>query len=99
MLIAVLNQSTRIADADAATMTQAVATQVRLDTAPLWHRAPAEVVFFTDPAAIPATAYAIAIVDTVQDQPQGVLGFHTEGRAESCGAWWRPGRRLTTAAR
>jgi hypothetical protein len=78
MLIAVLNQSTLISDADAATMTQAVATQVRLDTAPLWHRVPAEVVFFTDPAAIPATAHGIAIVDTIQDQPQGVLGFHTE---------------------
>jgi hypothetical protein len=78
MLIAVLNQSTHISDPDAATMTEAVATQVRLDTAPLWHRAPAEVVFFTDPAAIPATARGIAIVDTIQDQPQGVLGFHTE---------------------
>jgi len=78
MLIAILNQSTLVSNTDAATMTQAIATQVRLDAAPLWDRAPAAVVFYTDAAAIPATAHGIAIVDTIQDQPQGVLGFHTE---------------------
>jgi hypothetical protein len=78
MLIAILNQSTLVSNADAMTMTQAVATQVRLDAAPLWDRAPAAVVFYTDPGAVPATAHGIAIVDTIQNQPQGVLGFHTE---------------------
>lgn len=78
MLIAILNQSTLVSNADAAAMTQAVATQVRMDAAPIWDRAPAAVVFYTDPAAVPAEAHGIAIVDTIQDQPQGVLGFHTE---------------------
>jgi len=78
MLIAILNQSTLVSNADAATMTQAVATQIRLDAAPLWDRSPAAVILYTDPAAIPATAHGIAIVDTIQNQPQGVLGFHTE---------------------
>jgi hypothetical protein len=78
MLIAILNQSTLVSNADAATMTQAVAAQVRLDAAPLWDRAPAAVVFYTDPAAVPPAAHGIALVDTIQDQPQGVLGFHTE---------------------
>ena len=78
MLIAILNQSTLVADVDVATMTEAIATQVQLDAAPIWDRAPAAVVFYTDPAAVPATAHGIAIVDTIQDQPQGVLGFHTE---------------------
>jgi hypothetical protein len=78
MLIAILNQSTLISQKDAATMTQAIATQVRLDAAPLWDRAPAAVVFYTDPGAVPPTAHGIAIVDTIQDQPKGVLGFHTE---------------------
>ena len=78
MLIAILNQSTLVSDQDAMTMTEAVASQVRLDAAPLWDRAPAAVVFYTDPSAVPATAHGIAIVDTVQNQPQGVLGFHTE---------------------
>ena len=36
MLIAILNQSTLVSNADAATMTQAIAAQVRLDVAPLW---------------------------------------------------------------
>ena len=78
MLIAILNQSTLVSNADAQTMTQAVAAQVRLDAAPLWDRSPAAVVFYTDPAAVPAAAHGIAIVDTIQNQPQGVLGFHTE---------------------
>lgn len=78
MLIAILNQSTLVTDADAQAMTQAVAAQVRLDAAPLWDRAPAAVVFYTDASAVPATAHGIALVDTIQDQPQGVLGFHTE---------------------
>jgi hypothetical protein len=78
MLIAILNQSSLISDADAATMTEAVATQVQLDAAPLWDRAPAAVVFYTDAAAVPAAAHGIAIVDTIQDQPKGLLGFHTE---------------------
>jgi hypothetical protein len=78
MLIAILNQSTLVADADVAKMTEAIATQVQFDAAPIWDRAPAAVVFYTDPAAVPAAAHGIAIVDTIQDQPQGVLGFHTE---------------------
>ena len=78
MLIAIVNQSTKVTDKQAATMTQAVATQVRLDAAPIWDKAPAAVVFYTDPASVPATAHGIAIVDTIKDQPQGVLGFHTE---------------------
>jgi hypothetical protein len=80
MLIAILNQSTLVSNADAAIMTQAIATQVRLDAAPLWDRTPAAVVFYTDPSAVPEAAHGISIVDTIQDQPQGVLGFHTEDR-------------------
>jgi hypothetical protein len=78
MLIAILNQSTLVSNADAAAMTQAIASQVRFDAAPLWDRAPAAVIFYTDPSAVPETAHGIAIVDTIQNQPQGVLGFHTE---------------------
>ena len=78
MLIAIVNQSTRVTDAQASTMTQAIASQVRLDAAPIWDRAPAAVVFYPDPSAVPKAAHGIAIVDTIKDQPQGVLGFHTE---------------------
>jgi hypothetical protein len=78
MLIAILNQSSLVTNEDAATMTQAIAAQVRLDAAPLWDRAPAAVIFYTNPKDVPATAHGIALVDTIKDQPKGVLGFHTE---------------------
>jgi hypothetical protein len=51
---------------------------MRFDVAPLWDRAPAAVIFYTDASAVPPAAHGIAIVDTIQDQPQGVLGFHSE---------------------
>jgi hypothetical protein len=78
MLIAVLNQSSLVSASDAAAITQAVAAQVRFDAAPVWDRAPAAVVFFADPREVPTTAHGIAIVDTIQDQPKGVVGFHAE---------------------
>jgi hypothetical protein len=81
MLIAILNQSTVVADADVATMTEAIASQVQFDAAPIWDRAPAAVVFYTDPTAIPPGAHGIAIVDSIQDQPTGVLGLHTTDQA------------------
>ena len=89
MLIAILNQSTLVSDQDAMTITEAVATQVRLDAAPLWDRAPAVVEFYADASAVPATAHGIALVDTIQHQPQGVLGFHTEnhGGKVTTGDW------------
>jgi hypothetical protein len=78
MLIAILNQSTLVTNAQAVTMTEAIASQVRLDAAPLWDRSPAAVIFYTQASDVPAAAHGIAIVDTIQNQPQGVLGFHTE---------------------
>ncbi len=78
MLIAILNQSTLVSDADAQTMTQAIVKQVRLDAAPLWDRTPAAVVFYADAKLVPPRAHGIAIVDTIENEPKGVLGFHTE---------------------
>lgn len=78
MQIAIFNQSSLVSQADAATMTQAVASQVQSDAAPAWDRAPATVQYYADAAAIPAEAHVITITDTVNDQPAGVLGFHTE---------------------
>lgn len=59
-------------------MTEAIATQIQFDVAPVWDRAPAAVVFYTDPATVPPTAYGVTIVDTIDNQPQGVVGYHTE---------------------
>jgi hypothetical protein len=78
MLIAILNQSTLVSNDDATTMTGAVAQQMQVDVAPAWDRSPAAVVFYSDASAVPQGAHGIAIVDTIKDQPKGVLGFHTE---------------------
>ena len=84
MLIAILNQSsgatgvTGVTDADVATMTAAIASQIQTDVAPAWNRAPATVTFYNNAGAVPAGAYGVAIVNTIDDQPQGVLGYHTE---------------------
>lgn len=78
MLIAIMNQSSLVSDDDALKMTQAVAAQVRFDVAPLWDKLPAAVIFYTDPSSVPAPAHGIYLVDTINDQPPGVLGFHTE---------------------
>ena len=77
MQIAILNKSS-VANADVATMTDAIATQIQFDVAPVWDRAPAAVVFYTDPTTVPPAALGVTIVDTIQDEPKGVQGFHTE---------------------
>jgi hypothetical protein len=80
MLIAVLNQSTRVSDDDVATMTRANASQVELDVAPLWDRSPAAVIYYDRAGTVPPNAHVITLVDAIEDQPQGVLGYHTEDR-------------------
>jgi hypothetical protein len=85
VLIGILNQSTLIANADVMAMTLAVAEQVRMDAGPIWDRIPAAVVYYTDPSAVPDAAHLITIVDTILDQPRGLLGFHTE---EQRGKLW-----------
>jgi hypothetical protein len=80
MLISVLLQSEQklVTPEEARTMTRAVAEQVKLHAAPIWDKAPAAVVFYSDPSEVPAGAHGISIVDTIDNVPQGVLGFHTE---------------------
>jgi hypothetical protein len=78
MLIAVLNQSTLVDDDDVATMTRAIASQVELDAAPLWDRSAAAVIFYDKATSAPPKAHVITLVDTIKDQPKGVLGYHTE---------------------
>ncbi|GAB7007188.1 hypothetical protein JCM18899A_46630 [Nocardioides sp. AN3] len=80
MFIAILNQSTRATDDDVATMTRAIALQVRLDVAPLWDRIPAAVVYYDQASAVPPNAHVITLVDSIDDQPKGVLGYHTEDK-------------------
>jgi hypothetical protein len=80
MLICVLNQSNLVTNDQVATMTRAIAKQVKLDAAPLWDRSPAAVIYYSTAAEVPPNAHVITVVDTIQNQPQGVLGFHTEDK-------------------
>ena len=81
MLIAILNQSGGlVTDADAATMTEAIADQVRLDVAPLWELEPAAVIFYTDPLQVPPGAHGVVLVNDLHDEPTGIVGFHRETR-------------------
>jgi len=70
-----------VKDADVATMTGAIASQILSDVAPTWERAPVAVTFYADSTAVPAMARVIAIVDTIDNQPTGVLGFHDANQA------------------
>src|SRR5690348_3002203 len=79
MLIAVLNQSL-VRPEEVATMTRAIATQVRLDAAPLWDRSPAAVIYYDDAGAVPPYAHVITLVNAITDEPVGVLGYHTEDK-------------------
>ncbi len=99
MFIAILNQSTRATDDDVATMTRAIALQVRLDVAPLWDRIPAAVVYYDQASAVPPNAHVITLVDSIDDQPKGVLATTRRTRVGGSGVSspsvrrWTPGRR------
>jgi hypothetical protein len=64
--------------AQTAAMTQTIASQIQLDVAPLWDRASAGVIFYSDVTAIPPNAHVITLTDTIKDRPAGVLGYHPE---------------------
>lgn len=77
MHIAIVNLATRVTDDEAATMTAAIMHQIRRDAWPVFNlKLPA--VTFAPGATAPAGSRAITIVDTIPDEPTGVLGFHTE---------------------
>ena len=90
MLIAIVNQSNLnqpnqsnylVSNADVATMTQAIASQIQSDVAPIWGRAAATVTFYTDSTVVPSDAYVVAIVDNIPAQQTGVVGNHSETQA------------------
>lgn len=78
MQVAIVNQSTLVSNNEAAKIAAAIQAQVASDFAPAWDRAAAEVAFFADVKSVPAGTHNVAIVDTIADAPQGVLGYHTE---------------------
>ena len=78
MTIAILNASTLVSNDQAQAMAEAVNEQANGDFALEWQRKPVSVTFCADPSAVPSGADVITLVDTAEDVPAGVLGYHTE---------------------
>lgn len=75
MLLAVLNKSKLVSDADALLMTIACDIQLRRDVAPAWGMTPFDVKFYTGKP--PAKALKLVIFDDA-DQADA-LGYHSDG--------------------
>ena len=75
-IIAIVNHSTLVTQAQAQTMTNVVASQVYWQAAPGWRRAPSTVRFYASESLAPAGSWVIGILDDA-DQA-GDLGWHTE---------------------
>jgi hypothetical protein len=75
MLIAVVNQSTLVKDADVVSMCSAVQTQLDLHVAPAWHQKSATVRPYTNTAQIPGYAWIVNLLDN--STQAGALGYHS----------------------
>lgn len=73
-MITVLNQSTRVTNADVQLMTRACWTQLRDHAAPAWGKVPLPVVYAVDASAAPPGSWVIAVLDNA-DQADA-LGYH-----------------------
>ena len=80
MRIGLVNQSTHVSVQQLHQMAQAIRLQVDQDLCPPWERSFPTIAIYRTVAAIPATTWPIVLMDTIADQPEGVLGFHTEDK-------------------
>jgi hypothetical protein len=76
-LIAVVNQSTLVTNAQVQTMCQAIQTQFDLHCAPAWNQYPPTVTFYTNAANVPGYAWVAYVVDN-EAGVTGALGYHEE---------------------
>lgn len=77
MLIAIVNQSTLVSNADIQTMVKAIQIQLNLHFCPAWHLLPATITFYADATKVPGYAWTIYMVDSDASVPDA-LGFHEE---------------------
>lgn len=74
MLIAVINESTMISNADAATMTAAIQIQMDLHLLPAWNMKSGTIKFYADKKSVPGYAWVVSILDN--STQAGALGYH-----------------------
>lgn len=77
MLIAVINQSTLVTNAEVSIMCQAIQVQFNLHCAPAWNQYPPTVTFYADASKVPGYAWVAYVIDN-DAQVEGALGFHEE---------------------
>ncbi len=75
MLIAVINESTLVTNAQCNTMCQAIQVQLNLHVLPAWNMKAATITFYADKTKVPGYAWVVNMLD---DSTQaGALGYHS----------------------
>jgi hypothetical protein len=77
MLIAVINTSTLVSNADIITMCAAIQKQLVLHFLPAWNMKSATVRFYSNIKSVPGYAWLVNIIDDDTQVP-GALGFHQQ---------------------
>lgn len=75
MLIAILNHSKRVSNADVNLMALAVHKQLSLHVAPAWNQKSPTIKFYSDPTKVPGYAWIVGIFDN--PTVAGALGYHS----------------------
>lgn len=76
MLIAVINEGSRVSNVEVQRMCKAVEKQLRLHVAPAWNQKAPSVKFYTTKTRVPGYAWVVNIVDS--PNVAGALGYHSE---------------------
>jgi hypothetical protein len=75
MLIAVINESTMVSDAQVQTMCQAIQIQLNLHLLPAWNMKAATITFYADKTKVPGYAWVVNMLDN--STQAGALGYHS----------------------
>ena len=75
MLIAVINESTLITNAQVQTMCQAIQIQLNLHVLPAWNMKAATITFYADKTKVPGYAWVVSMLDN--STQAGALGYHS----------------------
>jgi hypothetical protein len=76
MEIALINESTRVTNADADVMARACHTQLNKHLCSLWNIQPPNVKFYADKNQVPSTSIVVSLLDSYSQA--GILGYHDE---------------------
>ena len=75
MLIAVINESTLVTNAQVQTMCQAIQIQLSLHVLPAWNMKSATITFYADKTKVPGYAWVVSMLDN--STQAGALGYHS----------------------